>query len=168
MRRICVGGIAGQVLVVAAALLLGASDARCAGREVAVTFDDLPGVAVAASNPEGWESMTRKLIDTLTARRVPAVGFVNESKLYGDSDLDETRVKLLRMWLEAGLELGNHTYSHKDLHAVPVKEFEDDIVRGEAVTRQLMQSRGKKLRYFRHPFLHTGRDPDVRLSLIHI
>lgn len=165
MKRTCEAVVAGPVLVFVAAILLGAAHARGAGREIAITVDDLPGVALVSANPEGWESMTRKLIDALAAHGQPAIGFVNESKLYGSAGLDEARVKLLRMWLDAGLELGNHTYSHKDLHGVPVKEFEDDIVRGEAVTRQLMESLGKKLRYFRHPFLHTGRDLDTRKAI---
>ncbi len=60
------------------------------------------------------------------------------------------------------MDLGNHTYSHFDLHRTPVAEFERDTVRGEEVTRALLAERGKSLRYFRHPFLHTGRSLETK------
>jgi peptidoglycan/xylan/chitin deacetylase (PgdA/CDA1 family) len=66
------------------------------------------------------------------------------------------------MWLDAGLELGNHTYSHRDLNTVPLDEFEADVLRGEVVTRRLVAAKGRALRYFRHPFLHVGGALDKR------
>jgi peptidoglycan/xylan/chitin deacetylase (PgdA/CDA1 family) len=91
--------------------------------------------------------------------RIPAVGFVNEAKLEGATGEEvAARVGLLRKWLAAGLELGNHTYSHRDLNRIPREQFEADVIRGEAVTRQLMKAHNQSLRYFRHPFLHVGAD----------
>ena len=69
---------------------------------------------------------------------------------------------LLRAWLDAGLDLGNHTYSHFDLHRTPIEEFEQDTTRGEETTRALLGERGRTLRYFRHPFLHTGRSLETK------
>ncbi len=60
------------------------------------------------------------------------------------------------------MDLGNHTYSHFDLHRTPLDEFERDTTRGEEVTRSLLAERGKSLRYFRHPFLHTGRSLETK------
>jgi peptidoglycan/xylan/chitin deacetylase (PgdA/CDA1 family) len=36
------------------------------------------------------------------------------------------------------------------------------VIRGEAVTRRLLEAKGRKLRYFRHPFLHVGDDLQKR------
>ena len=105
--------------------------------------------------------MTRKLLAAVREHNIPAVGFVNEGKLFhvGASTEDaEGRIAVLRMWLDAGLELGNHTYSHRDLNVTPLEEFQADVIRGETVTRKLSQTAGKPLRYFRHPFLHVGRE----------
>jgi peptidoglycan/xylan/chitin deacetylase (PgdA/CDA1 family) len=66
------------------------------------------------------------------------------------------------MWLEAGHDLGNHTYSHRDLNTTPLDAFENEVVRGEPVTRALLAEKGKTLRYFRHPFLHVGLDLEKR------
>jgi hypothetical protein len=56
-------------------------------------------------------------------------------------------------------------FSHLDLHTTPVEAFEEDVLKGERVTRQLLTSRGLPLRFFRHPFLHTGRSLETRRRL---
>ncbi|MGE5320324.1 MAG: polysaccharide deacetylase family protein [Hyphomicrobiaceae bacterium] len=131
-------------------------------RAVAITFDDLPFAAVPTGEDGYLESMTARLLHSLQAEQVPAVGFVNEAKLTRDDTLDPLRVDLLRSWIKAGFELGNHTYSHLSLNRVPLAVFEADLLRGETVTRPLMLSAGKTPRWFRHPFLHQGTTPEVR------
>jgi peptidoglycan/xylan/chitin deacetylase (PgdA/CDA1 family) len=105
--------------------------------------------------------MTTKLLAALHEQKIPAVGFVNEKKLYRMGEVDE-RIKALDLWLEAGLELGNHTFSHPSLNKVSLKAFEDDVIQGETVTRLLLTQHKLPLRYFRHPFLETGRDLQTR------
>jgi peptidoglycan/xylan/chitin deacetylase (PgdA/CDA1 family) len=99
--------------------------------------------------------MTRKLLAALTKESIPAVAFVNEGKLYRTGEVD-ARIALLRSWRDAGAELGNHTFSHPSLHSTPLPAFEEDVVRGETVTRMLLKEKGATLRWFRHPFLQTG------------
>jgi peptidoglycan/xylan/chitin deacetylase (PgdA/CDA1 family) len=136
------------------------------GRAVAVTFDDLPVVSVLPLDRAGRDALTSALLAAIRRHRVPAIGFVNENKLADSAGtIDSARVALLRSWLDAGLELGNHTWSHPDLHRVPLTSFQDEVLRGERVTRQLLAERGRAPRYFRHPFLHTGRSVAVRDSL---
>lgn len=164
MRR-----IPGTVLALAALLLaVGAiPHTRAPEQAVAVTFDDLPATpaGVVANDVAGLQELTRKLLGAVRKHRVPAVGFVNEGKLLvegrGFGDVDG-RTGLLRMWLDAGLELGNHTYSHRDLNTTPLDRFQADVLRGERVTRGLLQGRAQRLRYFRHPFLHVGSDLNTR------
>jgi peptidoglycan/xylan/chitin deacetylase (PgdA/CDA1 family) len=122
---------------------------------VAVTFDDLP--AVGASNLGEMQSLTRELVGQLTAAGVPAIGFVNEEKL-AVAGQEQELTALLEHWLDAGLELGNHTYSHKDLWQTPLAEYQADVLRGERVTKRLLAERGEQPRYFRHTFLNTGPD----------
>jgi peptidoglycan/xylan/chitin deacetylase (PgdA/CDA1 family) len=132
-------------------------------REVCVTFDDLP--VVGTRDLAAQQEITRKLVHSITSNRVPAIGFVNENKLLDGGVEDERRVTLLQEWLNAGLDLGNHSFSHPDLHSTPLETFEADVVRGEATTRRLLNRRGKTLRYFRHPFLHAGRDLETQQQL---
>ena len=135
--------------------------ANAPARAVAVTVDDLP-VVQSWGDLRRQQEITRKLLGSLKAYGVPAVGFVNEGKLVQDGVRQEGRVALLRAWLDAGLELGNHTFSHRDLHTTPLEQFQQDVIRGEEVTRRLLKERGRELRYFRHPFLHTGRDLETK------
>ena len=125
-------------------------------REVAVTFDDLPVVCVTCGDLATRRAITDRLLEGITAHAIPAVGFVNERQLLARDIFDGMRVDLLRRWLDAGLELGNHTFAHLDLHRTPPERFEDDVIRGEVVTRALLHAKGRTPRYFRHPFLHTG------------
>jgi len=130
-------------------------------RAVAVTFDDLPVISLR-HDLASQSIITRKLLDAIKSNRVPAIGFVNENKLLTDGTLDERRIAFLRMWLDEGLELGNHSFSHPDLHSTPLDVFKQDVIRGEEVTSRLLQAKGRTLRYFRHPFLHTGNSLETK------
>ena len=136
-----------------------------AERSIALTFDDLPVVSRSRRDLAFQQQVTGALVHTLSRHRVPAIGFVNENKLELDGRVDPRRVALLRQWLAAGLELGNHTWSHPDLHIVPVEAYHADILRGERITRALIDSAGGTLRWFRHPFLHTGRSLETRRAV---
>lgn len=130
-------------------------------RQVAITIDDLP--VNGASEAHGW--ITEKLVAAVVRHEVPAIGFVNEGKLYADGELVPERVALLQQWIDAGLELGNHQYAHANLHRTPLATYQQGILRGETVTRQLMEDAGQTLRYFRHPYLRTGETLGKRDSL---
>jgi peptidoglycan/xylan/chitin deacetylase (PgdA/CDA1 family) len=132
-------------------------------RRMAVTMDDLPTVNVADDTDEGRLQVTRDLLSAFADLDIPVIGFVNETQLDDDSGMQiDSRVALLRMWLEAGFELGNHAYSHPDLHEIPLEAFKDDVLRGETVTRGLLEESGRSPRYFRHPYLHTGRSLEIK------
>jgi peptidoglycan/xylan/chitin deacetylase (PgdA/CDA1 family) len=159
-----------SILTALAALVL-AVDAvphtRAPERAVAVTFDDLPATpaGVVANDLASLQELTRKLLRAARKYNIPAVGFVNEGKLFveGEGPGDVAgRIGLLRMWLDAGLELGNHTYSHQDLNTMPLDQFQADVLRGGTVTQELLKGKPQSLRYFRHPFLHVGSDLKVR------
>jgi len=151
-------------LSIAAARILAGTPPKPA-REMAVTFDDLPGIVAPGEGPAELRALTEKLVRAIVSARIPAVGFVNEGKLAPAGSRDPERVALLGRWVSAGLELGNHTYSHLDLHRVPLEQFEEDVVRGEEVTKALLSPSNRRLRYFRHPYLHTGRSIQTRKSL---
>jgi len=131
-------------------------------REICITIDDLPAASAQTMTGAEIVEMTTKLLATLTAQKIPAVGFVNESKLYYDLNDVQPRIKALSLWTEGGFELGNHTFSHMSLNNNTLAAWEEEVVRGETVTRMLDSQHKMKLRYFRHPFLDTGRDLETR------
>lgn len=154
----CTRGMAVVVLLIAAFPL---SAQKNQPRGIAITIDDLPAGAANFMTGSEIVDMTTKLLTTLRDRKVPAVGFVNERKLFKFGEVDD-RIKALNMWVDYGFELGNHTYSHASLSRVPLKDWEEEIVRGETVTRLLLAQHKMTLRYFRHPYLDTGRDLETR------
>lgn len=111
-------------------------------------------------NLKAFEEVNRKLINTLTQNRIPALGLVVESRWCEEKK--PAVVDLLKMWLDAGLELGNHSYSHFDLNTTPLNTYQADVIRGEATVQKLLKERGLKLKYFRHPYLHAGKDIEIK------
>lgn len=145
-------------------LLLLALSIPAQTREMAVTIDDLPVVSTR-SDLATRRKITRKLLGHIAKARIPAIGFVNEGKLYADGTRDEAQVDLLRMWLRSGLELGNHTYSHMSLHDNPLDAFEADILKGEVITKELLKANGSTMKFFRHPYLATGLSLEIKRGL---
>ena len=125
-------------------------------RTMAVTFDDLPYVNMGGgSYVARGRVATEKILKTLKKYKAPAVGFVNEHVLEVAGQR-EARIDLLRQWVRSGMILGNHTYSHPDFNRLTVEQFQEEITKGEVVTRELMKSRQPYQLYFRHPMTHTG------------
>ncbi len=127
--------------------------------EIAITFDDLPGREneTAAQQHEYNE----KIIRALNEYGAPAIGFVNESKLYDEGETP-ARTAILQRWVDAGFPLGNHTYSHHTLSATPLADYEADVLKGSLVSKKMMRRAGVEYHYFRHPFLDTGTNPELR------
>jgi len=144
------------ILLILLVGLATSARAQTPTRTMAVTIDDLPYVRMGeAEYLPSARTATAKILSTLKKHKVPAVGFVNEFQLdFGNQR--EARIALLREWVNSGMVLGNHTYSHPDFNQLTVAQFEEQIEKGDVVTRQLMQSRRPYQLYFRHPMTHTG------------
>jgi peptidoglycan/xylan/chitin deacetylase (PgdA/CDA1 family) len=130
--------------------------AKAQDKKMCITVDDLPAVSYGIKDPDFQLDLTNRLMETFDRFHVPAIGFVNESKLYTGRNPVPERVHLLEIWLEHGCELGNHSYSHPDYHTTPFRKYTEDILKGERITRGLTEKYGFELKYFRHPFLRSG------------
>lgn len=133
-------------------------------RYIAVTIDDLPVVA-KNSDLKTRQEITRKLLGHIKKAKIPVIGFVNEGKLYKDDKLVAKEVDLLKQWLDAGLNLGNHTFSHMSLHDNSPENYEADILKGEIITKKLLADKNQKIKYFRHPYLWTGLSLEIKNDL---
>ncbi len=118
--------------------------------EIAVTIDDVPWVGPAYA--EGRAKGNAAVIDTLKQRGVPAVAFVVCSR-------EPEAGPVVRQWLDAGFELGNHHLDHSDLSRVDPEEWLDGA---RACHTALTRWIGKAPRYFRYPFLHNGPTAEIR------
>ena len=146
------------VLLLAAAGLAGAAEKR----EVAITMDDLP---VAQSGQRGCEfgslqMQTLRLITAFLHERAPITAFVVGS---GCPELTPQQQKVvLKLWLDAGAELGNHTFSHADLNTMDPAQYEQDILKCDEALRRVA---GSAPRYFRYPMLHLGQTAETKARI---
>ena len=147
MRRCLSLGLSALVLAASAPAV-----AKPAG-QVALTFDDLPGLTLFADQPY-IDYFNIMLLRGLKKHHFPAIGFVNESKL--DDVVRAKQIANLQRWLDAGMDLGNHTFSHESPNELGAAGYIDDIAKGEPVTKGLLAAKGKKMQWFRHPYLETG------------
>ena len=125
-------------------------------KQVCFSFDDLPLVPYGVTDTSYQKKVFSGLIFSLKQNKIPAIGFVNEVKLYNTKGLDHFQVEQLTRWIDNGLELGNHTFSHPNYYAVSFKEYSQDILKGEKVTKEILGRKGLTLKYFRYPYLQTG------------
>lgn len=129
--------------------------------KIAITFDDLPIVGRDLNIAEIGK-VTEKLLKTLVQHNICSIGFVNEGKLRRADEYQPRRL-LLQKWLDAGQELGNHTYSHPDYHKSEFLPYSEDIIRGEETLKEIQPAGREK--WFRHPMLRNGNTAEKKTAL---
>jgi len=123
---------------------------------VALTLDDLPA---AGSLPPGQNrtKIATALTGELKALHLEGTyGFVNAVKLENDPDAQQA----LRVWVDAGMNIGSHTWSHMSLTANSSDAFEHEIALNEPALAQY--AGGRDWHWFRYPFLWEGDTLDKR------
>jgi peptidoglycan/xylan/chitin deacetylase (PgdA/CDA1 family) len=141
-----------------------AGSAQRGSRTMALTFDDLPK-SNGIEDLEGARKTTTAILRVLKAHQAPAIGFVNEGKLYTGAQMVPERAALLQSWVDAGIPLANHTYNHVDINTVPLEKYQDEVVRGERTYTRLQRGAGLTERWFRHPYTHTGPTAEIKAGL---
>ena len=144
-------------------LFLQSMDAQ--NKNICVTIDDLPVVSYGMNDSSFQRKLMDEIINSLKKHNIPAIGFVNERKLYTNDSVNKFQVSLLEKWLDKNLEPGNHTFSHPDYNKVAFTDFTKDVLKGELITKHILAERNKSLKYFRHPFLHIGNTKEKYDSL---
>lgn len=134
-------------------LVFGSMTMIAQNRRMCVTVDDLPTVHYGLNN---HNEITKGLLEAFDQYNVPAIGYVNESKLYANGVLDKEMISYLEQWLKSGLELGNHSFSHMNYHRTSLEAFGADVLKGEQIIKPLAEEYDKKIKYFRHPYLRSG------------
>ncbi len=117
---------------------------------VALTFDDLP--AGGGLHPGYTRTgIATQLTSELRAAHLKGVyGFMNGDGVADDPDMQQA----LRVWIAAGMNIGNHTFSHPALSSETAAEFEQNIAMNEPLLRQYAGNRD--WHWFRFPYLEEG------------
>ena len=131
-------------------------DSSASAQQIAFTWDDLP-VHSALPPGETRVEIGRRIIAAMKeAHMPPAYGFMN-----GISTEDEPlSTPMLKKWRDAGLPLGNHTWSHMNLNQHSLAEWEADVLRNEPLLKFYMGN--ADWRWLRFPYLAEGDDSEKR------
>ena len=135
------------------------ADVPASRHEVALTFDDLPQ---HGSLPAGMTrvDIANSILHSLQNAHAPSVyGFVNAEGLQNEPD----SAPFLKLWHDAGFPLANHTFSHMDLDAHPVEQFQQDVLANEQTLRA--SSGTDDWHWLRFPFLHEGDTPEKHRTI---
>jgi peptidoglycan/xylan/chitin deacetylase (PgdA/CDA1 family) len=81
---------------------------------------------------------------------------VNAEKMENDPDAQQA----LRIWIDAGMNIGNHTWSHPSLTENTAEDYESEIARGEPALAQYAGARD--WHWFRYPYLAEGETLEKR------
>ena len=102
-------------------------------------------------------AMIESLLAAFAAHSVPPVhGFVNGKRV----DDDQATEAVLRRWVAAGHELGNHAWSHPALNSTALDAYLADVRRGEEIIARVAP--GQTWKVFRYPFLQEGDTVEKR------
>ncbi len=112
---------------------------------MAITVDDLPWVGPLPPGMSRLEA-TDSILAALAAHDATATAFVN-------CDRVPPGAPVLRRWLQAGHQLGNHTSGHLDLNRADPAAWAADAMSCDAFLRELT---GHDAIPFRYPYLHRG------------
>lgn len=123
---------------------------------VALTFDDLPAAGSLPPGENRTKIATALAAELKTSHLEGSYGFVNAVKLENDPDAQQS----LRIWVDAGMNIGNHTWSHMSLTGNTAEAYEQEIAQGEP---ELAQYAGKRdWHWFRYPYLTEGETLEKR------
>lgn len=110
--------------IISTILFLTAINCFSQSNKITITIDDLP--CTNCESLDDSKEVNKKLIETFEAYKVPAIGFVNENKLYTDEQPDQAKIDILREWLKNDLDLGNHTFSHIYINNATIEQYKTD------------------------------------------
>lgn len=130
---------------------------RTKSKKLAIGFVSIPPVDRTANAPKDSDATARLLIEKLKSHNVPAIGFVNGNSISDGEKLYPVRADIVRLWRDAGFEIGIGGYKHIWFHDTPFEEYVANAEKNERVTKQILAEKNLPLRYFSYPFLNTGK-----------
>lgn len=104
---------------------------------------------------------TDKMLKSISKYKVPASAFVTGKRVLVNGQIDQ-RLDLLRRWRDSGAALENHSFSHISFQQTPFTEYFDDAIKGMTFPEMIMKEKGGSVKFYRHPFNHTGATLETR------
>jgi peptidoglycan/xylan/chitin deacetylase (PgdA/CDA1 family) len=138
------------------ASLLATLTTAASAQQIAFTWDDLPAHS-ALPQGETRVEIGHKIIAAMKAEHMPPVyGFVNGIAI----EREPASAPMLKDWRDAGLFLGNHTWSHMNLNTSSLTDWKADLLKDEPVLEKYANK--TDWHWLRYPFLAEGDTPEKR------
>ena len=131
-------------------------------KKIAVGFVSIPPIDRTANPPEDADATARLLIERLKSHKVPAIGFLLGGAISDGEKLYSGRANIVRLWRDAGFEIGIGNFRHVWFYDTPYEEYVAGVEKNEAVARKILAEKNLPLRYFSYPFMNTGKNADER------
>jgi peptidoglycan/xylan/chitin deacetylase (PgdA/CDA1 family) len=138
------------------ALMVGAAFASAGAQQIAFTWDDLPSHSALPPGETRVEIGKRIIAAMKDAHLPPAFGFVNGIR----TEEEPLSTPVLKEWRDAGLPLGNHTWSHMNLNQRTAGDWEGDLIKNEPILQAYMGN--ADWRWIRFPHLAEGETAEKR------
>ena len=125
-------------------------------QQIALTWDDLPAHGALPAGQNRVEVL-RQIIGAMKAEKMPVVyGFVNAVQL----EREPASAPGMKEWRDAGMLMGNHTWSHMNLNSSSLADWEADLLKDEPALEKYAQ--GTDWHWLRYPFLAEGDTAEKR------
>lgn len=148
--------VSSLIMAVIMAVILAAASPFAHAQQIAFTWDDLPSHSALPPGETRVEIGKKILSAMKNAHMPPAYGFVNGIH----TEDDPLSTPMLKEWRDAGLPLGNHTWSHMNLNQHSVADWEADALKDEPVLQSYMGS--ADWHWMRFPNLAEGDTAEKR------
>jgi peptidoglycan-N-acetylglucosamine deacetylase len=140
----------GRVRLMVSAAAMIAIVAPAQAQQIAFTWDDLPAHSALPPGETRVEIGSKLIAAMKEAHLPPVYGFLNGIL----TEEEPLSTPMLKDWHDAGLQLGNHTWSHMNLNQHSLAEWEADTLRNEALLKSYMGS--DDWHWLRYPNLAEG------------
>jgi beta-lactamase regulating signal transducer with metallopeptidase domain len=132
-------------------------------RKIAVGFVSIPPLDRTSNPPTDADATMRLLIKNLKFHNVPAIGFLQGGMISDGEKLFPVRANTVRLWLDAGFEIGIGNFKHVSFYETPYEDYVAGVEKNEVLARKILAEKNQPLRYFSYPYLNTGKTADERV-----
>jgi beta-lactamase regulating signal transducer with metallopeptidase domain/peptidoglycan/xylan/chitin deacetylase (PgdA/CDA1 family) len=130
-------------------------------RKIAVGFVGLPPVDRSDNAPKDSDATARLMIAKLTQHKIPAIGFLNGSMVSDGEKLFPVRANIVKIWNDAGFEVGIGNFKHVWFYDTPYDEYVAGVEKNEATVKKVLGEKAA-VRFFSYPYLNTGKSVEER------
>lgn len=127
-------------------------------QQIAFTWDDVPAHGTLPAGETRVEVAQTLIAAMKDAHMPPAYGLVNGVQ----TEREPLSTPVLEMWRDAGLPLGNHTWSHPNLNSSSLADWEADLLKNEPLLKKHMGN--ADWHWIRYPYIAEGETAEKRVA----